>query len=358
MKKSIVLLIIMSIVLSLFTGCKTTQPAAEQPPAKETPKEEEPKEEEPDSETAPSQEIPEEDLELTIASGVIGSSWNVIATTIAGLIEENIEGSKVTVIPGGGAPNIMAVSQNEADLGISYNNIAWSASQGNEPFTEVINVSAVSSFMPYALHVIVSEDTGITSWDDVIEQEYPLRIGVGTRGATGDLTLQSVLKEYGISYDDILKWGGTVEYLSYPDTISLIRDNRLDGMAGFPDVPSSYIVEAIEAKSMNFVEISDEVLQKLIESQGYVRYAIKPETYKGQTEEAVTLGANMILFARQDLSEELVYRIASLIHDNQSKLEAAVASMKQISVESSSQNTGVPLHPGSERYYTEKGVLK
>ena len=239
MKKSIVLLIIMSIVLSLFNGCQTTQPAAEQPPAEETPEEEEPKEEEPDTETAPSQEIPKEDLELTIASGVIGSSWNVIATTIAGLIENNIEGSKVTVIPGGGAPNIMAVSQNEADLGISYNNIAWSASQGNEPFTEVINVSAVSSFMPYALHVIVSENTGIKSWDDVIEQEYPLRIGVGTRGATGDLTLQSVLNEYGISYDDILKWGGTVEYLSYPDTISLIRDNRLDGMSGFPVVPSS-----------------------------------------------------------------------------------------------------------------------
>ena len=195
MKKSIVLLILMSIVFSLITGCQTTQPTSQEPPtAEEKPAEEKPDEEKPDTEIVPSKEIPKEDLELTIASGIIGSSWNVIATTIAGMIEENIEGSKVTVIPGGGAPNILAVSQNEADLGISYNNIAWSASQGKEPFTDVINVNAVCSFMPYALHVIVSEETGLESWDDVIEQKYPLRIGVGTRGATGDLTLQSVLK--------------------------------------------------------------------------------------------------------------------------------------------------------------------
>lgn len=336
MKKHIIFVVVLAMLLSVITGCSTEQNGG----------------------SSKEPNMGEEDLELTIASGVVGSSWNVIATTIAGLIEENIEGSRITVIPGGGAPNIVAASQGEADLGISYNNIAWMAEEGIELFDEKIQMNAVAGFMTYALHVIVSDKLEVDSWEEIIENKYPLRLGVGSRGATGDLTLQAVLKEYGISYADILEWGGTIEYLSYPDTISLIRDNRLDGMTGFPDIPSSYIIEAVEAKSMKFLSIDDDIAQKAVENSGYVNYTIDAGTYKNQDYDVSTLGANMILFARPDLSEELVYKIVSILHDNQKRLISSVASMEKFKLESAWQNTGVPLHPGSERYYKEKGVLK
>jgi len=300
---------------------------------------------------------PKEDS-ITIASGIVGSSWNVIASSLAGLIEEKLPGKSVTVIPGGGAPNIMGLGQKQVDLGISYNNIAWLGMEGKGPFQQVTKTNAIASFTSYALHVIIRTSAGVDSWDEIIEKKFPLRIGVGTRGATADLTLQTVLKEYGVSYDDFKKWGGSVEYLSYPDAISLIRDNRLDALAGFPDLPSSYIVESMEARPMKFLEIRDDVAQAVVDKAGYVKFAIPAGTYKEQNNPVNTLGANMILAARPDLSNEMAYHIAKILAENKSRLVAAVASMKNYNQETAWKNTGAPLHPGAEQFYKEIGVMK
>jgi TRAP transporter TAXI family solute receptor len=341
MKRVIALVLISMLFVSLVCGCtKTVEP--ETTTEKEAPE---------------SGGIPAEDLQITIASGIVGSSWNVIATTIAGLIEDNIEGASVTSIPGGGAPNIMAINQGEADLAISYNNIAWAALQGKEPFTEKIDVNAICSFIPYALHVIIRDNAEVSSWREIIDKKFPLRIGVGTRGATADLTLTTVLKEYGTSFEDFKAWGGTVEYLSYPDTIALIRDGRLDGMAGFPDIPSSYIVECIEAKPMKFLDIDDDIAQNLVTKAGYVKKTIPAGTYKAQDKDNYTLGAQLIMVTRPDLPEELAYQITKILIDNRDKLTAAVAQMKNFTPDTAWQDTGAPLHPGAERLYREIGVM-
>lgn len=301
-----------------------------------------------------------EKLDLTIGAGTPGASWHVIATVISGLIEEEFPGSRATVIPGGGPMNVSMIDQGQVDLGVTYNNIVWLAQQGMDPFDKKIDVSVIAGFIPYALHVVVNKNTGIKSWDQIIEEKYPLRISVGRRGTTGAWGVDEVLKAgYGIEkgYDIFSEWGGVVEFLNYPDSISQIRDGRLDAMVGFPDMPSGYILEVMEARPMTLLSLNDEVAQKIVDKTGFVKHTIPPNMYKGQTEGIPTVGAIFLLAASPDLPEDVVYRITKTMCENREKFIAAVSSMTGFTAESAWQNIGGNLHPGAERYYKEIGAM-
>jgi TRAP-type uncharacterized transport system substrate-binding protein len=55
--------------------------------------------------------------------------------------------------------------------------------------------------------------------------------------------------------------------------------------------------------------------------------------------------------------EELVYQMTSVIFGNLETLVAAHAAAKGIKLDAASPISPIPLHPGAERFYKEKGIL-
>ena len=49
--------------------------------------------------------------------------------------------------------------------------------------------------------------------------------------------------------------------------------------------------------------------------------------------------------------------MTKLLFENLPELEAAHAAAKQIKLDSALQGMPLPLHPGAERYYKEKGLM-
>jgi hypothetical protein len=88
---------------------------------------------------------------------------------------------------------------------------------------------------------------------------------------------------------------------------------------------------------------------------GYEKGVIPAGSYKGQTEDALTISHTSIIFARKDLPEEVVYNLTKLLMENRerlNKIEGIEISEKPIE--------GIDpqiLHPGAKRYYQEKGLL-
>ena len=61
---------------------------------------------------------------------------------------------------------------------------------------------------------------------------------------------------------------------------------------------------------------------------------------------------------REGVPADVVYAMTKGMFENLAELTAAHAAAKGISLEHAAQGSPVPLHPGAERYYREKGVLK
>lgn len=78
-------------------------------------------------------------------------------------------------------------------------------------------------------------------------------------------------------------------------------------------------------------------------------------------QETATVGANLgtVLIANASLDEETAYLITKALVENAEALKSSHAAWSQFDPTRAMlpENTGVPLHPGAERYYREAGLM-
>jgi len=81
-------------------------------------------------------------------------------------------------------------------------------------------------------------------------------------------------------------------------------------------------------------------------------------TYEGQSADVATAAVGNFLVTHDGVSDETVYQMTKLLFDNLDKLAAAHAAAKAIDSAKALDGMPIPLHPGAERYYKEKGLVK
>jgi len=99
--------------------------------------------------------------------------------------------------------------------------------------------------------------------------------------------------------------------------------------------------------------------KKLVaEMPWYYEITIPKGTYMGQAEDVKTVAVANLLICRDDLPEDLVYNMTKTIYENQQTLVNAHKAAKDIQLKDALNGMTVPLHPGAEKYYKEKGIKK
>ena len=104
---------------------------------------------------------------------------------------------------------------------------------------------------------------------------------------------------------------------------------------------------------------SDEEIQNVINRLPYYyEYTIPSGTYPNQESDVKTVATGTLLIVNESISDDLVYEITKNLFENVDTLVQSQDIAKEITLESGINVSGLPLHPGAERYYKEKGVLK
>ena len=57
------------------------------------------------------------------------------------------------------------------------------------------------------------------------------------------------------------------------------------------------------------------------------------------------------------MSDDLAYQMTKLLFDHLDEMVAAHAAAKQIKLEDALKGMPIPLHPGAEKFYKEKGLM-
>jgi hypothetical protein len=65
-----------------------------------------------------------------------------------------------------------------------------------------------------------------------------------------------------------------------------------------------------------------------------------------------------ILVTRAELEEDVVYKITKAMYENIKDIERAHAKGKEVKLEKATVGMPIPLHPGAEKYFREKGIIK
>ena len=275
-------------------------------------------------------------------SKVVGEMGYKTSATATGATAENIN----AILTGKGE---MAIAMSDSVIQAVE---AFGAYQG-KPKAE--NLRAMMGLWPNVCQIVTTKDSGITKFTDLKGK----RVGVGAPNSGVELNARMMFEAHGMTYKD-----AKVDYLSYGEAIEQIKNGQCDVAFVTSGLGNATIKELGTAKEIVFVPVEGEALKKLTAKYPfYVEWKIPKETY-GTKVDTTTAAVMNIMLVSKNLSDDVVYDLLTGIY-SQKGLETIGAShataKREIKPETALRGikgTSVKLHPGAEKYYKEKGMLK
>jgi TRAP transporter TAXI family solute receptor len=90
----------------------------------------------------------------------------------------------------------------------------------------------------------------------------------------------------------------------------------------------------------------------------YSKATVPAGIYKGVDQPVPTVAVLAILVTKKELETDMVYRITKAMFENIDRIHTAHAKGKEVTLETALEGMPIPLHPGAEKFYKEKGLIK
>lgn len=288
---------------------------------------------------------------INVLTGGTSGVYYPLGVGLSKIYAENMEGVRTQVqSTKASVENLNLLQQGKGEIALALGDSVKLAAEGNEdagfkaPLDKLRGIAAV---YPNYIQIVASKESGIKSLADLKGK----KLSVGAAKSGTELNARAIFAAAGMSYDDL----GKTEYLPFAESVELIKNRQLDatlqsaglGVASLKDLSTSIEVE--------LVSVPAEVVEAL--GAPYIPETIPAETYEGQTADVETVAVVNFLITHSDVSDETAYQMTKLLFDNLPELEAAHKAAASIKLENALKGMPVPLHPGAERFYKEKGML-
>jgi hypothetical protein len=302
-------------------------------------------------------------VNLAFATLDTGSAWYVYGATMAELLRKTLPpGSNIDVKPrAGGVGNPRLVAKNETPLGLAFTVTNRWAAEGKEAYTEKHdNLRAlVGGLDTYYLVAVATKKLGISSVREIRDRKLGVKVYTQTVGSLGEFAGRQLLRATGIGYNEIKGWGGSTQHVGYNIIVDAFKDGRADILLAVITPKHPSVSEIVNAVDVRFLGLDPETAKALL-PLGYTTATMPPDTFKGQSEPVATVGFPTVVITNKDLPEPIAYTVTKTIIENKDALVRGHAGLAEFDPRTAWQpeKVGIPLHPGAERAYREKGWMK
>jgi TRAP transporter TAXI family solute receptor len=309
---------------------------------------------------------------FAIATGGTGGTYYPLGGVLAQALSNKLPDIIVTAQSGNASvANCNLIREHEIESAFVQNNTAYAAYMGQEQFEgqPVKNIRGIASLYPEAIQIVTRADSGIKSIRDLKGKS----VIPGDKGSGTAADAANILKAYGMSFEDF----GSIDWLSFSGISQRLQDKQTD--AGFitAGLPTSAVLELASSAPINILDIEDDMIAKISkEFPFYTRVTIPANTYKGQDHDVNTVAVMAQWVVDEKVDADLVYRLTKALWEKgkfvlrKEKDQAADAPSgaeimaqahekgKDVTLQTALSGMAIPLHPGAERYYREKGLIK
>ncbi len=250
------------------------------------------------------------------------------------------------------AENLNLLQAGRGELALSLADTISDAWKGNEeagfkaPLDKLRGLSA--TYNNY-IQIVASADSGIKTLADLKGK----RVSVGAARSGTELNARAILRAAGLSYKDLAK----VEYLPFGESVELIKNRQLDATLQSAGLGVASIRDLSTTVPIVVVAVPADVVRK-VGDPAYQPSVIPANTYTGQTTDIPTAAIPNFLVTHSGVSNDLAYSMAKALYDNLETFHAAHSAAKVVTLQNAVRGMPIPLHPGAERFYREKGILK
>ena len=303
---------------------------------------------------------------LRIWAMPLNTWWYVAGGAVANLVQSKLPaGMTIEVLArGGGIANPVVTNENKTQIAFSNvatANWAWSGEQeiykGKHHQDIRGLVGGINSVWIVAM---LREDYVKKTGNDTLEKaiaDKSLRIIMKPAGSSVPPVARMVLESLGTSVDAFRKDSRLIQ-VDAAQTTSMLRDGRADLYFESATKGHPAVTEVTLTTEMRFVDLPQKSLDFL--AKNGLKPSPMPAFFKGQPgpTKAVDLGTSII--AHKSLPDDVAYLVTKTVVENKAELLKAHQAFGDFVPEDAwkPENNGIPLHPGAERYYRERGWLK
>lgn len=307
-------------------------------------------------------------IDATIAGASPTGYFRSVGETINQIVRDHYPGSSIGYKPGSPAGALAQVADGRADFALAITPVEEQlADIGAYPFVQplpgryrgVMEIHRKGDFASVARRAWAVEH-GIRSWADIARVRPPLRIGINQPGNIQIVQVaESLLGEYGITFDDIAAWGGRVVYEPGGVTPGLLKDRKIDMYFNAQFQPISDLVEVSRTGvELSWISMDEEAMRATAQRWGNLTTTIEAGTYDWLDHDVATIRQHSDMIVRPDLPDDVVYRVTRAILRSSDRMGQISRAMRDFSPEGAVRvRHRVPLHPGAERYYREIGLI-
>ena len=291
---------------------------------------------------------------VRMVSGPSGGSWYPLGAKIMQVLDEKVDGISTSNTSGGGISNVLAVNGGDAEIGWSYAHTSYNGYVGKGKFSKAQpNVRHFATLYPAMFQVAVPKNSPIKTFADM----KAANISPGKAKWTGTAFAESILKSYGISFDDIKKNGGTVNHVSYTESVALMKDGHIDVFMAATSMPQASFLELEHSPGIRFIGMSATKLDEIIKANpGYIPGMMPKGVYESLGEDLHTLGIVTNMVVHKDLPDDLVYNMCKVFWASHADFVEVKGVWKRVKVENALNGAAIPIHPGAKKCYDELGV--
>lgn len=292
-----------------------------------------------------------------IATGGTGGTYYPLGGMLAQLISNTVEidGKKLSATAETGnasVANATLLGREGIESAFVAADILDAAFKGEKQFDgkAIKNLRALGALYPETVQLVVRGNSGINTFQDIKGKS----VSSGSPGSGQWQLLGDLLTVYGMDRKDVSE-----DYSSFSQSVEKIKDGNLDASLITAGTPTASVMELANHHNIKIVPLTGAPIAKLREVQPYYAETVLPaNTYEGQTEDVKTIAVRAIWATHDKLDDNVAYEIVKSLYENTETLAKVHVKGKEIDLKTALESVSIPIHPGAERYYREKGLIK
>lgn len=326
-RKSLSLMLVLVLVVSMLAGCGEKAPTTGGSGGKEA--------------------------FISIATGGTAGTYFPLGAAIAKIYNDNIDGVTANAqSTGASVENIGLVSKGETEVAFIQSDITFYAFTGTESFADsgkVENIRGMAMLYPEVIQIIATKSSGINSIEDLKGK----KVAIGAPGSGTEANARQILAAHGMTYDDLAK----ADFLSFGEAADQLKSKQVDAAFVTAGLPTSAVTEVAQTADVVIVPMTKAKIVELnAEYPFYTEVTIPADTYKGQTTDIVATAVMAMLVVPENLDEDLAYNMTKQLFEQRQVIIDTHDRGNDIKLETAIIGMPIELHPGSKRYYDEKGI--
>ncbi len=293
---------------------------------------------------------------VVFGGGPAGGTFQVVANAVQVYkpMKETAEFKVQAQSSAGSVENLRKTNAGRQQMSVVYSGHVYLGQNGmmKNDTKKYKDVLAVAWLYGAPAQLITRKGSGINSVKDLVGK----KVGVGNAGSGAFANCELFFSHMGV-WDKIER-----NAMGYNDAAQAFGNNQLDAFWLFTAFPSGAVIMAAQTNDIAMVNLdADANASGFYDKYPYfAKLAVPAGTYKGVDYDSPSFQDSALWVANSKVPDSVVYKMLSLIYTDEglAHMKAQKKTFKNMALSTGADGIVTPFHPGAQKFWKDKGILK